>query len=246
MSAPVEKGDLSPVKGPTNGSVQYERGFRRTFVLEGRYKDLEGQLKYRGDDYEGRYVLSSALERRPGGLGRLTIVTGSRPSRHGAVESQRKIVVYEVESAQLEKPLLGHEKFKNVSGDVNRWLTESDPAIRAAFRYREDEDDEEGTALSGDALEAAKLLAAGAQYYLEFAPVIRVTTRYLDGASPSSVGRDNGKIDSPPSGALALVSGAWKWLKTADRCHVDTSTSIAERVEEWTGAREWSRTLYGG
>lgn len=244
MSGVIYKGDTSVHFAKTNGSVQYERGFRRVFVEEGKYADLEGRMLYRGDTKENRYVLSSSLERLPGGMGRLTTVTGSKPSRHATDESSKKITIYEVESAQLEKPLLEHDAFKDVIGEVSRWMTESDPAIRAAFRYREDEDDEEGIALTGKALEAAGLIAAGAQSYLAFTPVIRVTTRYIDGGTPNNVGKDNGKIDTPPSDALSLVSGSWKWLKTADRCLVDTSSSIAERIEEWTAAKEWSRTLY--
>ena len=83
-------------------------------------------------------------------------------------------------------------------------------------------------------------------YNLVFSPVARKTTNSEKPAVKAfgAVGGRAGKIDNPPSKLLAMVAGAWKWLKTEDRA-VERSGGGSQHVEAWTGADEWDEDLYG-
>lgn len=245
MSRPIIIGSSSVHDHHTGGRITSEEKRTRIFALQGRYSDLEAQMPERGDRFRGYRVESSELVRAKGGMGLLTITCrrkagGSSGNPSGNIDE----TVYEIEMAQLEKPLLSKPGWDGYAEQIEAWRG-SGPAMRAAYKYTDAEGDE--AELLGPARTIAKLLMKGVESYLVFAPVVRVTRRSneepMDTSEFRKIGKDCGKRCSPPSDPLSLVDGTWDWLKTADRCQEVAGGSF-ERVEEWTGADEWDQDLY--
>jgi hypothetical protein len=242
MSTPVIKGNSAVHLHHTTGRVQVADTTTRSIVRQGLYADLEGQVPDRGSHFEGGTVVSADLQRTKGGMGLLTVtVRDSSSSIYIDTDGDREIV-YEVEMAQLEKPILSHPDFSAYAADVDAWRNAA-PADRAAMKFRDASNN--AVELQGKALAAARLIQKGVESYLVFSPVARRTTK--DPRRPrkafSGIGRDCGKIVPPPGKLLGMASGTWQWLKTADRA-VQASNGGSERVEEWTAADKWEETLY--
>lgn len=245
MSAPIIRGDSSVHDHHTGGRITNAEQRTRIYVLQGRYSELEAQMPKRNGRFRGFRVESSELVRAKGGMGLLTVTCrvkggGASGNPSGNIEE----TVYEVEMAQLEKPLLSKPGWDGYAEQIEAWRG-SDPAMRAAYKYTDAEGEE--AELLGNARKIAKLLMKGVESYLVFAPVVRVTRRSNEEPKDTSefrqIGKDCGKRCSPPSDPLSLVAGSWEWLKTADRCQEVAGGSF-ERVEEWTGADEWDEDLY--
>ncbi len=242
MSTPIIKGSSAVHLHSTTGRIQVADTTTRSVVRQGRYDDLKGQVPDRGSHFDGGTVVTADLQRTKGGMGLLTVtVRDSSSSRWIDTDGDREIV-YEVEMAQIEKPILAHTDFKAYAGQIEMWRA-SAAGVRAALKYTNADGDD--VALQGKALDAARLLLKGVESYLVFPPVLRRTTK--DPRRPrkafSGIGGKCGQIVRPPTKLTGMVAGSWKWLKTADRAQ-QASGGGSERVEEWTGADEWDETLY--
>ena len=241
MSSPIIRGASGVHLHHTTGRLQVADTTTRTIVRQGRYADLKGQVPDRGSPFEGGTVVSADLQPSKGGMALLSVtVRDSASSRYVDNDGDREII-YEVEMAQLEKPLLSHPDFKAYAGPVDNWRCAS-PVLRASFKYEDADGEHE---LYGAGLDAAKLIMKGVESYLVFAPVLRRTT--CSPKKPRSafkgVGGLCGKVVTPPAKLRGMASGKWEWLKTADRART-ASGGGSERVEEWTGADEWDKALY--
>lgn len=241
MSAPIHVGERGVHLHHTTGRVRVADTTTRTIVKQGLYEELKRQVPERGTSYEGGVVTTADLQPSKGGMAILSITVQDYSSSYYSEGDGDREIIYEVDMAQIEKPILSHKDFSAYAGQILLWQ-ESDPATRAAFKYKDGDD---VFALGGKALDAAKLLRKGIENYLVFAPVLRRTTRSPKKArrSFSAIGAKAGKIVTPPSKLTALVSGSWQWLKTGDRVQ-SASSGGSERVEEWTGADSWERSLY--
>ncbi len=236
MSTTIIKGDSAPHDHYTGGRRESSGPDETvTFVRQGKYDALKSSMPLRGEKYDGKLVISSDLAPTRGGMGMLTIK---------CVAAKVTTVDFEIDTAQLEKPLLSHPKFEDVAEQVELWKNAA-PELRAAYKYTNASGGEES--LSGNALKAAKLIERGVESYLEFSPVVRKTTTKTGSSSQelwSDVGEKCGTRDKPPSKLRGMVGGSWDWLKTADRA-TQTGGGSGQRVEEWTGANQWDKTLYG-
>lgn len=243
MSTPIVRGSSGVHKHYTTGRVSVAETVSRTIVLQGPYDALNAMLPARKSYFEGLRVATAELVREKGGMGKLT-VTGTRPRTGGGStpDPDGNELVYEVEMAQLEKPLMSHPDFGAYADQIELWRN-AEPAMRVQFKYFDADHQEAG--LNGNALKAAQLILKGVESYLVFSPVCRRTTRSEDAAVDAfgKIGGNCGKKERPPAVLLSLVAGQWQWLKTADRVQ-ETSKGGSERVEEWTGADEWDDTLY--
>lgn len=244
MSTPIVKGSAAVHDHYTGGRITNAEKQTRIFVLQGRYADLKAQMPARNGRFRGLRVESADLVRAKGGMGLLTITCRGKDGASGNPSGNIEETVYEIEMAQLEKPLLSKPAWSGYAEQIEAWRG-SDPALRAAYKYKDAEDNE--FELAGNARKIAKLLMKGVESYLVFAPVVRVTRRSNETPEDTSefrqIGKDCGKRCKPPSAPLSLVDGKWDWLKTADRCQEVAGGSF-ERVEEWTGADEWDKDLY--
>lgn len=235
MSNPIIKGDSS-VHDHFTGGRRESAGVEETvtFVRQGLYADLKAEMPLRGEKYRGFLVVSSELSPARGGMGMLTIK---------CLVARVTDVQFEVDTAQLEKPLLSHPKFADVADEVEAWRNAASE-MRKRFHYL----DESGTevSLSTTGILAAALILKGVESYLEFTPVARrITTK--TGFKPndvwSDVGEECGRRKSPPSALRGMIGGKWKWLKTADRATA-TSAGSGVRTEEWTASEKWNDLLY--
>lgn len=244
MSAPIVKGSADVHDHYTGGRIINAETKTRIFVLQGRYADLKAQMPSRDSRFRGLRVESSELVRAKGGMGLLTITCRGKGGASGNPSGNIEETVYEIEMAQLEKPLLSKPAWSGYVEQIEAWRG-SDPALRAAYKYTDAAGDE--VELAGGARKVAALLMKGVESYLVFAPVVRVTRRSNEKPEDTSefrqIGKDCGKRCRPPADPLSLVAGTWDWLKTADRCQKVAGGSF-ERVEEWTGADEWDKDLY--
>lgn len=152
---------------------------------------------------------------------------------------------YEIDQVQIEKSLKQHPAFIGfVAADwqaINAWENESDQALKAAYQYYlRDKDNVAGGSvqtLTGTTSTGQKAYAylrlRGTESFLDFAPVVRRTTKYRGTNAPSSA--DAGQKTSAPS----YAPSGYEWLKTADRVSKQGVKSIDWiRQEEWTGARK--------
>lgn len=243
MSAPIIIGERGVHLHHTTGRVVASDTTTRTIVKQGRYADLKNTVPAKGSTYEGLTVVLAELSPSRGGMAKLTVTgTDSSASRYSG-ENEAPGIDYEVEMAQIEKPICCHPKFKAYADQIAMWR-DGDPALRAALKYEDANHDIQS--LNGHAVDVAKLILKGVESYLVFAPVARKTTNSEKPAVKAfgAVGAKCGRIGTPPGKLASMVAGSWKWLKTADRA-VETSGGGSQRIEEWTGADEWDEDLYG-
>lgn len=145
---------------------------------------------------------------------------------------------YEIEMAQLEKPILAHPSYSAYAEAIDAWRN-SPPEIRNANKYVVGRD-ENGEYVTEDLLGAiavADKIRKGIESYIVFAPVVTKTTE--NGATMPAVGANAGKRCAPK----VKPAGTWEWLKTGDKA-VQRQNNTWERVEQWTAADEWDHDLY--
>ena len=244
MSAPIIIGERGVHLHHTTGRVVAAETTTRTIVKQGRYADLKGQVPAKGSTYEGLTVVHAELSPANGGMAMLTVTgTDDHAAHVSGANVEESTTTYEVEMAQLEKPLLSNPKFAPYVSQLELWK-DGTAELRAAFCYMDT--DGQIKKLNGHALDAARLILQGVESYLVFSPVARRTIRSQKPAERTfgAIGGRCGKIDSPAGKLAGMVAGSWKWLKTADRVE-ETSGSGSQRCEEWTGADEWNKELYG-
>lgn len=207
-------------------------------IKKGKYADLELLIPAYGAELVTGYTVSTAvLTPGRGAMGTLTIsLVEKDSSSSGTVPVGAVSCLIETEMAQLDKPLLTHSLFADESAstaeNIEKWKSETDTALRAAYQYTEDGATVD---LAGNDLTAAKKILKGVDSYLAFVPVITRTTTYTSRQDPEDIG----KIDTPP----VTVPGSWEYLKTTDRC-IQQADKVYVRTEQWTGAEEWDPDLY--
>ena len=140
----------------------------------------------------------------------------------------------EVEWMEVQRKLETHPRY--VSGGAKA-LTDSDldkieewkSAASASDRTAKYED------LSAHAKDFVDKLRRGTDTYLDFAPILRVTT-------PSRTKPLTGKCGKRFAPPFDLSVDGYEFLKTADRA--TKQGRVWTRVEEWTGALAWDHDLY--
>jgi hypothetical protein len=181
---------------------------------------MDDLISYR-DEIKTSYSRTSIVPTK-GGHGKLTAtldVSADDP------ENTSGAVTIEVEWLELRKELQTNPAFKDLTAEecanAKKWA--DDPAAYTGPSFGT------GTALS----KYAALLAKGVTSWSTGVPVVRRTTRNAGGLT-------NGTAwvrDTPP-----VAPTGWEWMKTADR-RVRVGGDI-QKIEEWTGAKEWDDTLY--
>jgi hypothetical protein len=238
--ATIYKGNTSDQEQASSGRRTFRRGAKRQYVkvVRGRLQSVETNAPKVGDtvSIRGKSCVATGVDVQPERGGMATLTVSGVQKRHGADAE----ITWEIEMAQIEKPLLSHPKYAECAAEVAAWRDGVDAVLHAAHKYI-DEDGEEAE-LTGDALEAAEKIEKGVESYLVFAPVIRKVTKSDDNLT---VGLDLGKkVPAPTMPSSISVAGAWEWLKTKDNVTLDGDL-LATRIEEWTGADEWDEDLYG-
>jgi len=152
---------------------------------------------------------------------------------------------WEIDQVQIEKNLRQHPAFIGFTAAewiaIDAWDQELDNAQRQVFSYwvRDKQGDPVGSpiTLTGTTTTGPKGFAVlrllGVESFLDFAPVVRKTSKYRGSTAPSSA--DAGQKVTAPT----YAPSGYEWLKTADRVSKTGSRSNEwTRQEEWTGARK--------
>ncbi len=238
--------DESIIDNKKPGYPQYsnsEKAFRTTIEYVGSQSTLESAIPSNNTAW-GEYagiVVSSELTPLPGtDQAELTVVTEFVfDSGDGSESGTAQEVSYEVEWVMFQRSLFEHPEFAVGGGGtyeldaediaaIDAWEN-SPPSIKKEFYY---EENNSGKPLSANARKFAEGRNLGQESWEDYAPVIRVTTRYVNGLPATS---DAGLIDSSPPDFSGRPSG-YEWRKSADRSVKSGGQSRWDRVEEWTGA----------
>lgn len=150
-------------------------------------------------------------------------------------------ITYEVEWVMFQRSMFEHPQFAVGGGGANAltnedvaqiqaWQNEPDPLERAAYQYKVETAGTSVT-LSTNAQLFADGIFLGQETYEDYAPMVRITTRYYDGLPSTS---EAGLKDEPP--AFSGKPTGYEWRKTADRAVRANTETTWERVEEWIGA----------
>lgn len=238
MSTVISKGTVT--KTETVGSGVVRNGVVASLKYKGTLASLTsgpGGLPSRGSKLTlagASYIVTDVVV-TPGKGGLAEGVVSLRPNTPGSSAGAGGLdAVFEVEMAQLEKPLLSHPRYKDVADIVRKW--EGSPA---AIRDQDKFEDADGSAADitdETALEAISKIRRGIESYLVFSPVVTKTS--YPSSMPNNIGAACGKRQAPDVAASAAAA----WLKTGDR--VAQADGAFTRVEQWTGADEWDEDLY--
>lgn len=221
-------------------------GRRTVYVMRGKRSVLEPLFLGIGQAFDGAFVDRTSIQ----DIATSDVIDYTVETYYAFAQTTAEVIddqypFYEIDQVQIEKSLKQHPTFISyTSADwqaVSAWENEQDPALKAAYQYYLRDKDSEtvgsiltltGTTTTGQKA-YARLRLLGAESYLDFAPVVRRTTKYRGSAAPSSA--DAGQRTTAPSYAPA----GYEWLKTCDRVSKQGTKSIEwVRQEEWTGARK--------
>lgn len=199
-------------------------------VWEGPMADLIAKQ----NDIRSSYT-TTQLSATKGGHGRLVATLTINSDGYTPSVSQIEGATIEVEWMELRKPTEAHPRYNSLTGEIK---TKIRSGAISGVGY-----DKIGITVSGEnaqkAVELYGLLAGGTTEYSTGVPVVRRTTK---NAFDLTVGwawyKDNPPINVPMGGS----GGSWDWMKTTDR-RVRVGIDV-QRIEEWTGAVEWSSALY--
>lgn len=216
---------------------QYSGAWADLEELVFRLYDQSPDVRVRGKVFSfSEARLRSVKKGLRGELTASYVLTASEGEEEGDPDVEDEIL-WDVESMQVQSAILAKPELSGYAEAVSLWQM-SDPEMKRAWKYVDGAGNE--YELSGQGLDAAKLLAKGVTGYLQFYPVIRKTTRSKN--KPAVVCANLMKVGNP-AGCPLTVSGAWQWLATADNCS-QQSDGTWRRVQMWTGAEEWDELLY--
>lgn len=225
---------------------QDSTGIRKVYVMRGKRSVLEPLFLGIGAAFDGAFIDRTDIQNiATSDVIDYTVETYLTFAQTTAEVTDDQYPFSEIDQVQIEKPLKQHPAFITfTSADwqaVNAWENENDMALKAAYQYfLRDKDSETvgsvltltGTSTAGQQA-YARLRLLGTESFLDFAPVVRRTSRYRGSAAPSSA--DAGQKTTAP----AYAPAGYEWLKTCDRVSKQGTKSIEWiRQEEWTGARK--------
>ncbi len=234
----IYKGDVSAQQQP--GSGETELGGQITLKFKGKDDD-SFDTTVTAAIPSSHYVVSRRKTPGKGGLAECVVVLKPKTVSPGTGDQgadETLDATFEIEMAQLEKPLLAHPSCSGYADVVDKWRN-SPPEIRNADKYvtgREEDGEYETADLSSSELAVVAKIRKGVESYLVFAPVVTKTSK---SAAMPDVAGGCGKRGAP----ALKPQGDWDWLKTGDRAGQQSDGSW-QRPEIWTAADEWDQDLY--
>lgn len=215
---------------------QASSGSKTTLVYRGPYATLRAQRPRIGQSvagYAGLYVERTRIkpdEAGTQGPGTLT-VTLSNESTPGDTIGTTNDVTVEIDAGQLAKSIFSHPTFDGVTAEARKQVED---LIEQGLPLPNSD-------ASATITKLYDLLLAGTDSYLIPAPTVKKTTTSATRPNVGAIGRGTRTTAKPDPAAPA----GYEWLKTGDRALRQGRGGKWERIEEWTGADEWSTVLYG-
>lgn len=243
MPAARWRGSKHIQESPESPSLVHdESGIRWTRVFNGPFDALKAAKPSRGDQmrgYRGFFVNEVALQKGKGGTGIMTIQLIGSPPRldFDSKFSDELQMIPELEWMEVQKPLESHPRYSDEGGsafyltdedwlDIEEWKSLGTRAQKTA-KFSD---------LASNAQEFCQKLMRGNDSYVDFSPMVRLTTFHKTKPSTGRCGRR----ETPPYG---LGIEGYEFLKTADRV-IRQHLRSWQRVQEWTGAHLINQDLY--
>lgn len=162
--------------------------------------------------------------------------------KRGAAGVADEYPFYEIDSTQVEKPLLQHPAFSELTAAQRQgcraWDDETDTDAKASFQYwkRDKDGNTVGSvqSLDSDQTKYATLRLFGVEAFPDFAPLARKTSKYRGNTTPD-VDDCGQKIDGDPFDG---VPADYEWLALRDSATKQGEGSDWIRVQEWQAARK--------
>ncbi|MBK8477801.1 MAG: hypothetical protein IPL39_16295 [Opitutaceae bacterium] len=227
-------------------------GIRRTYAMRGPTATLAPLVPGIGAAFEGNLVEATSSNKIGTSAFSDVIVSTMQSFATATAEvTDDQYPFFEIDQVQIEKNLRQHPVFAGFqAGDwaaVTAWEAELEATAKSNFQFyfRTNEGQPTGSLLTLAGTETtgakafARLRLRGVESFLDFAPVVRRTTRYRGSAAPSSA--DAGQKSSAPPYAPA----GYEWLKTTDRVsnrEPGQPTGRAKKNGPAPGRSSWTRT----
>lgn len=162
--------------------------------------------------------------------------------RRGAAGVSDEYPFYEIDSTQVEKPLLQHPAFAAFTATqllgCRAWDDETDTTAKASYQFwnRDKDGNTVGSiqTLDSDQQKYAQLRLYGTEAFLDFAPLARKTSKFFGNTMPDIDDCGQKAGGDPFTG----VPSDYEWLKIGDRAAKQGEGSDWIRVEEWQAARK--------
>lgn len=225
-------------------SVEDTQGMRVTYRFRGPTTAMAGMRPIKGSIFDGRTVEQTFLVQiATSSWSNLTVITYKSVTLATTQVTDDQYPYFEIDEVQVEKSLKQHPAFTSLTPTdwkAIEWWEEETTSIKASYQYHERDLNGNATGTTGTltgttttgAMAFARLRLLGVESFLDFAPVVRQTTKYLGSTPPACA--DAGQKNSAPS----YAPSGYQWLKTADRVSKQGVRANAWiRQEEWTGAR---------
>lgn len=215
----------------------FDRGDTEGYRLcyRGPFATLLAQRPKRGgvlSGYPGYAVEDVSV--KPDGAGRegpgTMLVTVARDG-DGSGASITDDSVVEIESGSIDKMLLSHPRFVNITAEdakkVRDLIDQGKPLPNPGAR--------------ADIDNLYALWLKGVESYTVEAPAVRKTTFTATRPTVDKIGIGTRSVDKPHPAA----PNGYQWLKISDRAIRQGRKGKWERVEVWQAADAWSEYLYG-
>lgn len=234
--APIAVGDTANRETHESGGATLRDSVTWRVVVKGLYDAVKAAAPDRGgawDGYTGYMVDAVNLTRLPGGVGRMEIDLVPSAGWSGLASTTVLRERWEIDMAQLEKPLLTHPKLveDDAAKHLALWLDGAEE-LRRANKYLDESNVKQ--ALNGEEIIWANKLRKGVETYLIFTPVVTRIREYE--GRPETEGC--GTLDTP-----SVSVDGYEYLKTADRS-VQNDKKHWTRTEQWTGSDAWDHDIY--
>ena len=161
-------------------------------------------------------------------------------------DGEKKASIAEIDWVDVQRSMYEHPEFtingagayKLTSKDISEiklWQAEGDSELAKDYKFtiKSASGSNTESTLSNNAKMFARGLEQGIEFFVDKAPVARLSESYVGGPGPTSVA---GQKDTP-DGIPNLPTG-YEWVRSADRSLQQGDRSKWQRDIEWTGAEK--------
>ena len=232
-----------------------ENSYRNTIEYVGKYSDIQAancRVGIQWGDYPGR--VQSAVAEPIEGTDRaiLTVIVERKFEQAdypGSNTGTKTETNEEIDWVDVQRSLYEHPAFQVGGGGayeltnedvaaIKAWEKNPNPEYKKIYTYSKDGYKTGVSASSPTLTTNAKMFArgleSGLEYWVDKAPVVRLSEIYSGGPPPE--GSAGQKED--PTGILGDIPAGYEWIRTADRGVRTGGQTKWKRSIEWVGAKK--------